>query len=169
MENKKKIIVVAWIVTMIFAIISLSNKITFDDVSDHYDIKTIEASYVTFSADECNVRAEPLATYQYYTEYASTQAGAAGFGVNTVSAETKIGEMKNDGVYTICVSKVYYPVNCDWDDTCRDGGDAENGPFIGIAVDEIVENAFWMEAFPNVENDPDGIVWISMKTGVRYE
>ncbi len=128
-----------------------------------------ETAKAVLITDKLNVREDPLASVQTYTEYAGTQAGAAGWGVDTKDVKNSFGktkiDLKNDEVAAIAVFAVYYPKNCSWDDCCKDlVGDTANGPFIGLSVEDIQKNANWKKIFPKgIEKDVDGIVWVSTK------
>jgi hypothetical protein len=128
---------------------------------------TSESARIIVVNEKLNVREDPLESLQFYTEYSGTEAGAAGFGVDTTEVKNSLGKIKGASVSNVVsfrVKNVYYPENCTWDDCCKDGiGDTANGPYIGLAVDDIIElNDNWEKIFPrSIKNDLDGIVWIS--------
>lgn len=157
------------LVVTIFTIICSANAAAKCDYSKKYRKSEILDANIVVIDGEINVRSEPLVTEQHYTPYAGTIAGAAGYGIDTRSVNTSYGKIKAVSLY-IPVTVVYYPVDCTWDDCCGDGGDAANGPFIGIKVDDVIQLNGWEKIFPkDILEDPDGVVWMSTKTGaVQY-
>ncbi len=139
-----------------------AEKIRYD-----FDTEEIKTDLVYISSS-INVRSQPIATEQHNTVYAGTAAGAAGYGIRTTSVPDVYGQNKH--AIAVPVECVYWPTNCHWDDYSCNGGDYHNGPFIGLRVNDITEIPNWDKCFPKrILKDPDGIVWVSLKTGaVRY-
>lgn len=157
------------LVVTVFVIVCSANAAAKCNYQDKYCKSEISDANIVVINGSINVRSEPLVTEQHYTPYAGTMAGAAGYGIETRSVNTSYGKIEATSLY-IPVTVIYYPVDCTWDDCCEDGGDAANGPFIGVKVDDITKVAKWEKIFPkDILEDPDGVVWMSIKTGaVQY-
>ena len=130
--------------------------------SDKYTTITREGEFTIVVDGGTNVRTEPLAAlhkiiYGLPEGYMNENYSVHSDGVNNV-----IGKVSDrNGTGAVFHTTHYVEVAESWWDDYSDG-DVWNGPYIGLVVSELSKEE--LKLLPKkVQNDPDGIVWISSK------